>query len=212
MENKEVIVFGASGHAKVIIDIIEQTKDCAVRALFDDNVNLHGSIFYGYQVEGGQPLLQANAIWHSHRFVVAIGNNAIRSKVAASIMANGGRLSAALVHPYTQMARGVKVGSGSVVMAGVVINSDARIGNNVIVNTGATIDHDCVIGDAVHIAPGATLCGGIDVGNNSFIGAGAVLSPNLHIGKNVTIGAGATVLSNVEDGMTVVGTPAKSIK
>ena len=212
MSDKGILIFGASGHAKVVIDIAEKSG-VLVRALFDDNAALHGQMVYGYEVLGGKDALLAPVnLLRAHRVVVAIGDNAIRLKVAAWLIANGGSLCDALVHPSAQLARGASFGAGSVVMAGTVINSDSRIGRNAIVNTGALIDHDCIIGDAVHVAPGVTLCGGIEIGNNSLIGAGAVVRPNLHLGKDVTVGAGATVLSDIEDGMTVVGSPAKPIR
>ncbi len=213
MSDKGILIFGASGHAKVIIDIVEKSGAFFVQALFDDNAALRGKKVYGYEVIGGMEALLAPVnLLPAHRIVVAIGNNAIRVKVAEWLIANGGCLSEALVHPSAQLARGANVGKGSVVMAGAVINSDSRIGLNAIVNTGALIDHDCTIGDAVHVAPGVTLCGGVEIGNNTLIGAGAVVHPNLHIGKDVTVGAGATVLNDIEDGMTVVGSPAKPIR
>jgi sugar O-acyltransferase (sialic acid O-acetyltransferase NeuD family) len=207
-----ILIFGASGHAKVVMDIAEKSG-YLVQALFDDNVALHGRNVYGYEVAGGKEVLvEYGSLLKKYRIVVAIGNNPIRVEVAEWIIAQGGSLSEALIHPSAQLARGASVGDGSVVMAGAVINSDSRTGRNAIINTGALIDHDCIIDDAVHVAPGATLCGGVEVGNNSLIGAGAVVHPNLHIGKNVTIGAGSTVLGNIGDGMTVVGSPAKPIR
>lgn len=206
-----ILIFGASGHAKVVIDLIEKSGIFCVHALFDDNLALHGQKVYGYEVMGGKDMLAQTNLLQVRRAIVAIGSNNVRTRVADWLAANGGLLSEALIHPSAQLARGVSVGVGSVVMAGAVVNSDSRIGRNVIINTGAIIDHDCAIGDAVHVAPGVTLCGGIEVGSNTLIGAGAVIHPNLRIGRDVIIGAGATVLNDVPDGITVVGTPAKRI-
>ncbi|MDO8343846.1 MAG: acetyltransferase [Cellvibrio sp.] len=210
---KGILIFGASGHAKVVIDIVEKAGLFSVCTLADDDPALRGAWVYDYEVMGGKSDLLANRIKLTQTCsIVAIGNNRIRTELAAWLVSNGSNLCVAIFHPSAQVARGVSVGDGSVVMAGVVINSDTRIGRNVIVNTGAIIDHDCLIGDAAHVAPGATLCGGIEVGERTLIGAGAVLHPNIRIGKDVTIGAGATVLSNVPDGLTVVGTPAKQVR
>lgn len=207
-----VLVFGASGHAKVIIDLIEKTAQHHVRALFDDNLALRGTKIYGYEVMGGQAELLAADWLKNYPAVVAIGSNAIRAKIAAWLTGHGGTLSSALIHPSAQIARGVVLGQGTVVMAGAVMNADSRVGCNVIVNTGALVDHDCVIGDTVHIAPGTTLCGGVKIGNETLIGAGSVVTPNVRIGCQATIGAGASVLNDIEDGLTVVGSPAKPIK
>ncbi|MDD2720647.1 MAG: acetyltransferase [Gallionella sp.] len=208
-----VLVFGASGHAKVVIDAIEKSADFSVRVLADDNPALKGGTVYGYQVIGGkQELLERQEVWRPAAAIVAIGINRIRAEVAAWLEANGIELCPAICHPSVQLARGVTVGAGSIIMAGALINADARIGRNAIINTGAIVEHDCVIGDAVHVAPGSTLCGGIAVGDNTLVGAGAVIHPNLRIGKNVTIGAGATVIRDIPDGQTVVGTPATAMR
>jgi len=206
-----ILVFGASGHAKVVIDIAEKAG-VPVLGLYDDDAALHGRQVYGYTVKGGkEALLSSGDQLKAHRAVVAIGSNAARSKIAAWLVANGYSLCEALIHPSAQLARGASIGKGSVVMAAAVINSDTRVGQNVIVNTGAIIDHDCEIGDGVHVAPGVTMCGGVTVGGHAMIGAGAVIHPNLRIGESVIVGAGATALKDIEDGMTVVGSPARPI-
>lgn len=204
---EKIFVFGASGHAKVVIDIIERQGLYEIGLLVDDDLSLKGTTVFGYLVTGGkQELLDAGIT----RGIVAIGSNKARSSVSAWLAGEGFELVNAL-HPSAQLARGVTIGSGSVVMAGAVVNSDASIGYDVIINTGATVDHDCSIGDGAHIAPGATLCGSVTVGAGTFICAGATVIPNLTIGKGVVVGAGSTVIRNVPDGTTVAGTPAKQL-
>lgn len=209
-EREKIFVFGASGHAKVVIDIIERQELHDIIFLVDDDHVLKGTEFYGYQVIGGKTeLLEVR-----HQIsggIVAIGSNWARNAVATWLEANGFKLCSA-VHPSAQLGRGVKIGNGTVVMAGAVINSDASIGNNVIINTRSSIDHDCTISDGVHIAPGSTLCGSVKVGAGTFVCASATIIPNILIGTNVTIGAGSTVVRNVEDGVTVVGSPAASVR
>ncbi len=209
---RALLMFGASGHSKVIIDLVEKGSEYCIKWLADDNPELKATNVYGYKVLGGKDELQhVVRIFKGALAVVAIGSNRARANVADSLVAQGWELTPALIHPSAQIARGVTLDAGTVVMAGVVINSDSHIGRNVIVNTGASVDHDCEIGDAVHIAPHATLCGGITVGAGSLIGAGAVICPNLNIGSNVTVGAGATVINNVADNSIVAGTPARLI-
>jgi sugar O-acyltransferase (sialic acid O-acetyltransferase NeuD family) len=211
VEAKErIFIFGAGGHAKVVIDIVERQGLHEVAFLVDDDPALRGTEFYGYPCIGGKDDLQRLPD-APQNCIVAIGSNRARAAVAGWLAAKGFRLATA-VHPAAQIGRGVTIGAGSVVMAGAVINSDARVGENVIINTKASIDHDCVIGDAVHIAPGCTLCGTVTVGAGSFICAGATIIPNLTIGREVTVGAGSTVLRDVGDGILLVGTPARPLK
>lgn len=207
-QQTDVIVIGASGHAKVVIDLIEKQDQFLVAGLVDDNPALNGQDIYGYKVLGSKEKLQSH---HVKLCIVAIGDNRVRDDIAQGLVKLGIALAKAVIHPSAQLARGVSIGDGSVVMAGSVVNSDTAIANNSIINTGATIDHDCTIGNAVHIAPGSTICGGVSVGDLTLIGAGAVIHPNVKIGKNVIIGAGATVLNDVDDNVSVVGSPAKVI-
>lgn len=208
-KKKPVVIFGASGHAKVMIDVLENQGLYEVASLVDDNPAIKGQNIYGYRVTGGKDDLSKK---DCSECLVAIGDNRIRQEIADWMEQKGFTLATAAVHPSCQLARGVSIGDGSVAMAGSVVNSDSVIGGNTIINTGATIDHDCRVGDSVHVAPGATICGGVLVGDLTLIGAGATIHPNVKIGKNVTVGAGATVLNDVEDNVSVVGTPAKVIK
>lgn len=207
---EKIFVFGASGHAKVVIDVIERQGLYDIVFLVDDDPALKGTHFYGYPVIGGkQELLEARV--QICGGIVAIGSNRARIAVAQWLSDSGFPLVSA-IHPFAQLGRGSTVAVGTVIMAGAVINSDTHIGRNVIVNTRASIDHDCIIGDGVHIAPGATLCGTVSVGTGSFICAGATVIPNLTIGNNVIVGAGSTVISNVPDKVIAVGSPAKNMK
>ena len=210
--SEKLIILGASGHAKVVIDIVEKQGAARIKLLADDDTELHGNLFYGYRVIGGRQELQARHSGSGMGCLIAIGNNHSRAALALWLEEHNFMLAAAAVHPAAQIARGVDIAAGSVLMAGCVVNSDTVIGRNVIVNTGAIIDHDCRIGDNSHIAPGAILCGNVTAGRETLVGAGAVIHPNLTLGSNVIVGAGATVLSDVPDGTTVVGTPARIIR
>lgn len=211
-DREQIFIFGASGHAKVVVDIIEQSEDYSISWLLDDNPQLKGNIFFGYPVAGGRSDLEIiSATTQLGKGLVAIGINSVRQSVAAWLAEKGiGFITA--IHPSARIARGVTISSGTAVMANAVINSDTSIGKHVIINTSASIDHDCMIGDGVHIAPGATLCGSVSLGRNSMVGAGSIIIPNLKIGESVVIGAGSTVISNLPDNVTAVGSPARIIK
>lgn len=204
-----IFVFGASGHAKVVIDVIEREGLSIIASIFDDDVSLKGGQFFGYPVLGGKDsLIVMNR--SINRGIIAIGNNRIRRNISKWLLEKNFQLVSS-THPSAQLGRDIIIGDGTVLMASVVVNSGSRIGQNVIVNTLASVDHDCVIGDNVHIAPGVRLCGNVHIGENSIVGAGSIIVPNIVIGNNVTVGAGSTVLRDIPDGKTVVGSPAKSI-
>lgn len=205
-----LVLVGASGHAKAVIDVIEKEGRYRISHLLDDNAALHGRPFFGYRVSGATQSILASAAAERPMVFVSIGDNAARVRIANWLRSQGFELARA-VHPHAQVGRGAAIGAGSVLMAGAVVNSDATIGENVIINTGATVDHDCVIGDGVLVAPGAHLCGGVRVGAGSVIGAGAVLIPGVCVGANTVIGAGSTLLEDVADNAKAAGSPARKI-
>ncbi len=205
---EKLVVFGAGGHAKVVLDIVEQQGNYEIAGLLDDDLTLQGQRFFGYPVLGTRADLPALLSAQLHHAIVAIGDNTDRAAVAAQLDRLGWRFANA-VHPRASIGRGVNIGPGSVVMAGCVVNADAYLGAQVIVNTGATVDHDCRIEDNVHIAPGCHLCGNVGVGQGSLLGAGSTVIPGVSIGKRVIVGAGSTVIRDVADETRVSGSPAR---
>lgn len=192
-----MFLYGASGHAKVIIDIIKE-MGLPIDGIFDDNKKITklNEFVINHQWKGESPM------------IISIGNNNVRKMIAEKLNCQFERA----IHPSAIISPSVSIDVGSVVMAGTIINSDAIIGKHCILNTGASVDHECIIGDFVHISPHATLCGNVRVGEESWIGAGAVVVPGIRIGKRCVIGAGATVINDVHDGTVVAGVPAKLLK
>ena len=135
-----VFVYGASGHARVIIDILERMRDVEVAFAVDDAGT--SKTICGYEIIGGRDELLAQRA-RADAGIVAIGDNKARRDTAAWLVSQKFRLAQA-IHPHAVLARDVKIGAGTVIMAGCVVNSDAVLGENVIVNTGATIDQNMV--------------------------------------------------------------------
>jgi len=207
---EKLLVFGAGGHAKVVIDIIEQQGVYEIAGLLDDDLKHKGGSFFGYSVLGTRADLPALISAELRHAIVTIGDNASRAAVAAHLDQHGWRFASA-IHPRASIGRGVNIGPGCVVMAGCVVNADATLGAQVIVNTGATVDHDCRIEDAVHIAPGCHLCGGVSVGQGSLVGAGTTVTPGVRLGRKVIVGAGSTVIRDIADEAKVSGSPARPL-
>ena len=210
MKSETVLIYGASGHGKVIIDIVEREGKYNIAGLIDDNPEMHGSDFCGYPIRGGFEVLTKGARSGS-RLILAVGDNRSRKEIWERVRTLGYELIYT-IHPSAQIGRDVSLGLGTVVMANVVINPGVRIGENVIVNTGATVDHDCLIGDYAHISPGAHLAGNVTVGDLTHIGIGVTVITQVKIGKGSIIGAGAVVIKDVPDNVTAVGIPAKVTK
>jgi sugar O-acyltransferase (sialic acid O-acetyltransferase NeuD family) len=191
-----MILYGASGLAKVIADIL-RANNMDISELFDDNEQLNS--FSGFNVV--RPHITEEEL------IISIGNNTIRKKI---VEANRFRYGVA-IHPTAVVSPSAIIGEGSVVMQGAIIQADARIGKHCIINTGATIDHECQIGDYVHVSPNASLCGKVTVGEGTWVGAGTTVIPGIEIGSWTTIGAGATVINNINSNVVAVGSPCKII-
>lgn len=193
-----LILLGASGHAKVVIAALREAgRD--VSACYDDDQALWGKQILGVPIApGAEAPTGAPA-------VIAIGNNAVRKKLAETLDLDW----QTVVHPRAWVHESVTLGEGTVVFAGAVIQPDTAIGRHSIVNTGASVDHDGVIGDYVHLAPGVHLAGGVTIGEGSFLGVNAGVIQYRRVGAWTTVGAGGIVVRDLPDHVTAVGVPAR---
>lgn len=190
-------LYGASGHAKVIMDILEANQ-IGIDGLIDDNPEVNELL--GYPV-----FHQRNDLFP---LIISIGNNQIRRRIAEKLDVEFGTA----IHPSAVVSPSAKIGEGTVVMPGAVINADAVIGKHCIINTGSTIDHECVIEDYCHIAPGVNISGCTTVGEGTWVGVGSCVIQCLHIGKNCMIGAGSVVVKDIPDSVVAFGNPCRVIK
>jgi sugar O-acyltransferase (sialic acid O-acetyltransferase NeuD family) len=208
-KDADLFVFGAGGHAKVVLDMVDKYNGFGGVYLADENPALKGCQVLGRPVIGGRDdLLRLRTEMSSPSAIVAIGDNCDRAAVARWLVDHGFLLVSA-VHPSAQIGQDVTIGRNTVIMAGVIVNPGSRIGSNVILNTASSVDHDCTIEDDVHVAPGCRLCGEVSIGARSFVGAGTVIVCGLTVGADVTIGAGSLVLSDIPDGAKAYGSPCK---
>lgn len=199
---KKLVIIGAGGHGKVVADIAAKNGYTNITFLDDnDAVKTCGD----YIVVG----TSKEAVKYTDAdFFVAIGNATRRRKIQSDIVTAGLHV-VSLFHPNSVIAPHVKIGGGTVVMAGVVINPYTEIGQGCIINTCASIDHDTNIADYVHVSVGSHIAGTVKIGKETLIGAGAVVSNNVHICERCVVGAGAVVVKDIEKRGTYVGVPAR---
>ncbi|KGM97332.1 acetyltransferase [Clostridium botulinum] len=208
----KIILIGAGGHCKVIIDIIKSTRDFKIVGITD--ASTHEEQILGIPIIGNDDILEDlyyQGIKNAFVCIGALNNISVRDKIYYKLKKIGFEIPKlihrdAIVSPYS------KISNGTCVMAGAIINAGAIIGENCIINTGSIIEHDCFIDRNTHISPGASLAGGCKVGYNSHIGIGSTVIQGTEIGDNVIIGAGTVVLHDIEDNVTAVGVPSKTIK
>lgn len=193
----DVIIIGASGHAKVIADIIEKSGDNVFTYLDDDTSKA-----------GVTGKISDCTKYPDKKFIIAIGNNAVRRKIAEEYSLS----YYTAIHPSAVIAKDVTIGEGTAVMAGTVINPSTTIGKHCIINSGSVVEHDNRLADFVHLSPNATLCGTVTVGENTHVGAGVTVKNNTNITADCVIGIGAAVVADITEAGTYLGVPAKRVK
>jgi acetyltransferase-like isoleucine patch superfamily enzyme len=231
------VVFGAGGHARSVVDVLERLGESVVAVVGDaggrewhvDRLTDEDAAIERVETEG-------------LRAVVAIGAPEPRMALLSRLLTEGQpartartahsthrgpdaassvpeapartapsrqRVAPVVIAASATVAPGARLGPGTVVLEHAHVGPSSRIGSGVIVNTGAIVEHDCVVGDGSHVAPGALLLGAARIGNFSFLGSGARVLPGIELGAGVTVGAGAVVTRAVPAGVTVVGVPAR---
>ena len=197
-----LLVVGAGGHAKVVIDAAEEAgfEIAAVVGVPTDVPEI-----LGHTVAHSREGIQADG------FIVAIGGNVMRARYFAEYV-EAGYQPVSVEHPSIIVGKDVEIGDGTFLAAGVVINAGARIGANSILNTGCTVDHDCLIGAHSHIGPQAALCGGVRLGTGVLLGVGSCVAPLASVGEWSVVGAGAAVVDELPSHSVCIGVPARATR
>ena len=196
-----MILYGASGHAKVIMSSLEASGH-SVQLFFDDDPSK--TSFRGVEVRSPYEADLLSEV----PLIISVGDNTIRQRLAGSIRHPFGRAK----HPSVLLDPSVQVGEGTVLLQGSVVQADTQLGRHVIINTCASVDHDCRVADFVHIAPGARVCGGVRIGMGTLVGAGSVVAPNVIIGDYCLIAAGSIITRSIPSGAIVRGNPGRVLK
>ena len=200
-----VVIIGAGGHAKVVIEALRAAGFPPPLGLVDPHPPTPEVL--GLPVLGGDELLEHLRAEGAEAAVVALGGNALRQRVGERLAALGYALPA-VVHPAAQLSPSALVGEGAVIMARACLGPDSRVGRLAIVNTNAVVEHDNLLGPAAHVAPGCALAGNVTVGERALVGVGSAVRPGITIGADAVVGAGSAVVRDVAPVARVGGAPA----
>jgi sugar O-acyltransferase (sialic acid O-acetyltransferase NeuD family) len=199
----EIILIGAGGHSVVCADVIEQENSFDVAGYVERERS-------EFRMSNRFPLLGIDddlAVLREDYSNALITVGQIKSPdVRINLYKKLKSLSYTLpviVSPIAYVAKSTKIGEGTIIMHGAIINSGARIGVNCIINSKALVEHDAIIGDNCHVSTGAIVNGGVRVSSGTFIGSGVITKQSIEIGKNCVIGAGCIIKEDVPDNRLV---------
>lgn len=210
---RKILLIGAGGHCKVILDLLLLGKEYEIAGLIDAR-SRPGLKVSGVSVIGTDndlPRFLKSGIKHCFIAIGSAGDPYLRVKLYDFVKKLGFVLPN-LISPYALVSTHVVLGEGNYIAPGVFINAGTKIGDNCILNTGAIIEHDCKVGSFVHISPGSLLSGGVTVEDQAHIGAGSIIIQNLKVGKSAIIGAGSVVVEDIRKGAVAYGNPCKEKK
>ncbi len=200
---KELILLGGGGHALSVADSILQDREYRIVGYTDPAEDTACPFEY----LGTDEVLQEyyeKGVKYAFICVGFMGGSSVRDSLYQKLKAIGYEIPV-VTDPSAILAEECRIGEGTFIGKGAIVNTHADIGKMSIINTGALIEHSCRIGDYTHIAVGAMLCGDVKIGSNTLIGAGTTVKQGVRIGNDCVIGMGSTVLCDVRDNSKRVG-------
>lgn len=204
-----MLIIGAKGFAKEVLEILHQNGQTANLCFYDD-VNGDGPDHLFGQFPVLRTLEEAKIFFHqtSNQFVLGIGNPILRKNICDKFESIGGNLSSVISQNAEIGSFGIQIGGGCNILSGVKISNDVVIGKGTMAYYNSVITHDVKIGEFCEIAPSVNILGRVTIGSFVSIGAGCVILPDVVIGSNVVIAAGAVVRKDVPPNVMVAGIPA----
>lgn len=200
MSKPPILLVGAGGHARACIDVIEQEGRYAVAGLtgVPDEA---GSSVLGYPVLGSDADLPALLRDYPYA-LVAVGHiktPQIRMKLF-DLLERSGFIIPTIISPHAYVSPHAKLGAGTIVMHGAMVNAAAVVGRNCILNSQSLVEHDVIIADHCHVATAAVINSGVSIGAGTFIGSNSCVRQCLAIGEHCLIGMGQRVLADCAAG------------
>lgn len=187
---EKIVLIGGGGHAKSVIDVIEQEGRYEIVGIIDQRIELHETKVLGYEVLGDDTKLP-EILTSCKNAIIAIGqirSNEPRVRTAAMLKKLGFTLPK-VISPLAYVSSHAHIGEGTIVMHGAIVNANAVVESNCIINSKALIEHDAIIEENCHISTGAIVNGGTVVKANSFFGSGAVSKEYSEVGGFIKAGS-----------------------
>lgn len=205
-KQKGIVILGTGGHARVLLEALKLSGQTVVG--FTD-LEMKSDYIMGIPFLGGDDTVFS---YQPHEILLVNGIGSVtvsdRRRNLFEKLVRRGYQFANVIHPSATISESLKLGKGSQIMAGAILQAGCCVGDNTIINTRAAVDHDSVIGDHVHLAPGVILSGGCIIGDSVHIGTGAIIIQGIKVGARSLIAAGSVVVRDIPCDAYVRGNPA----
>lgn len=209
MSKPRAFVWGASGHAKIVVDAAAREGRSELVGYVDElRPERRGQALLGLPILGGSEqleILRRDGVTH---VALGVGDCEVRLRIAQRAEALGFQLLT-VTHPAAVLALDVVLGAGTLVAAGAIVNPGSTLGRAVILNTACSVDHDCRVHDGAHLSPGVRLGGGVTIGAAAWVGIGSSVIQGVTIGAGAVVGAGSVVVRDVPESVVAFGVPAR---
>jgi sugar O-acyltransferase (sialic acid O-acetyltransferase NeuD family) len=211
MRPRALIIVGCGGFGKEMLWTAQRLN--AVQPSYeligycDDDPAKQGQVVYGYPVLGS-PEAAAAELFERPGFICSIGDNQVRARVVARVLALGWT-PVSILDPTVIVADDAVVGVGTYVGARSMLCPNARIGDHVIINNLCTIGHDSQLGDFAQVSPGGRVSGASRIAEGALLGSNAVVAQCRSVGRYATLGAGSFAMTDIPDEATAIGIPAR---
>lgn len=185
MKKKNVIIYGSQSFAYYVRELV---LDCGHHFIgFIDDFK------EGEDVLGSFEDVRKKYSPSEYEIAIAIGYNnlAARWDIYQKVIDQGYEVIS-LIHPKAYVSKTAKIGRGTMISVGAIVDFNAKVGEANFIWPSVTINHDSVIGNNCFLSPGVNICGFVHVGNHCFLGASAIIVNGNTIKDNSFIKAGIT--------------------
>ncbi|WP_140937950.1 acetyltransferase [Sphingobacterium lumbrici] len=207
------IAIVGSGHLgqQIAYHIHQDTRDKVV-AFFDD-FQVKGTLVHGIPVVGGNNAVTAEYSKDAFdAILIGVGykHMSFRKQIFETLRDTIPFYT--FVHSSVYVDESVKIGKGSVIYPGCLLDQHVEIGDNVLMNISGTVAHDSIIGNHCFLSPSMAIAGFVNVDEQCVVGINATVIDNISIVAQTQIGGGTVVIKDIEQSGLYVGNPARFIR
>jgi sugar O-acyltransferase (sialic acid O-acetyltransferase NeuD family) len=202
-----LLIFPCNGNGLEALDCLGDAWHCV--GFVDDRADKQGRSAFGIPVFPRAALEEM-----PEARVLAVPGSPVSFGVRRQII-EGLRIAAErfaqVIHPSACISPRAGVGRNVLIMAGVVLTSNAVVGSHVCLLPNTVVHHDAGIGDWTLIGSNVTIAGHASIGRCCYIGSGSSVMNDIAIGEGVLVGMGTNVIQDVPARTRVVGNPARPL-